>query len=162
MALVGRPEVVILDEPTAGMDPEARAATRRIVGELRDDGAAILLTSHDLADVERSADRIAVLAGGRIVATDSPAGLMSAAIPSLRVRLDPPLEPADVETLGRAVGGSVVLIESGRYRIDGVAPSPTTIAALTTWCAAADRRVVELTTVGGTLEDAYLELVGRA
>jgi ABC-2 type transport system ATP-binding protein len=162
MALVGRPEVVILDEPTAGMDPEARAATRGIVGALRDDGAAILLTSHDLADVERSADRIAVLAGGRIVASGSPAELMAAASPSLRVRLDPPLEPADVDALGGAIGGAIVAIEPGRYRIDGVAPSPTTIAALTAWCAATDRRVVELTTVGGTLEDAYLELVGRA
>jgi ABC-2 type transport system ATP-binding protein len=162
MALVGRPDVVILDEPTAGMDPEARAATRGIVGALRDDGAAILLTSHDLADVERSADRIAVLAGGRIVASGSPAELMAAASSSLRVRLDPPLEPADVDALGGAIGGAVVAIDTGRYRIDGVAPSPATIAALTAWCAATDRRVVELTTVGGTLEDAYLELVGRA
>ena len=162
MALVGRPEVVILDEPTAGMDPEARAATRGIVGALRGDGAAILLTSHDLADVERSADRIAVLAGGRIVASGSPAELMAAASPSLRVRLDPPLEPTDVDALGGAVGGAVFAIEPGRYRIDGVAPSPATIAALTAWCAATDRRLVELTTTGGTLEDAYLELVGRA
>jgi ABC-2 type transport system ATP-binding protein len=77
MALVGRPEVVVLDEPTAGMDPEARAATRRIVGELRDDGVAILLTSHDLTDVERLADRIAVLVGGRIVAAGTPASLMA-------------------------------------------------------------------------------------
>jgi ABC-2 type transport system ATP-binding protein len=162
LALVGRPEVVMLDEPTAGMDPEARAATRQIVGQLRDDGAAILLTSHDLADVERSADRIAVLAGGRIVASGSPAELMAAASPSLRIRLDPPLEPADLEALGRAIGGTVVAIEPGRYRIDGAAPSPTTVATLTAWCAVVDRRVVELTTVGGTLEDAYLELVGRA
>ncbi len=77
MALVGRPEVVILDEPTAGMDPEARAATRRIIGELRADGAAILMTSHDLVDVERLADRIAVLVDGRIVATGTPASLMA-------------------------------------------------------------------------------------
>ncbi len=103
-----------------------------------------------------------MLAGGRIVASGSPAELMAAASPSLRVRLDPPLEPAELEGLGRAIGGSVVAIEPGRYRIDGVAPSPATIATLTAWCAAADRRVVELTTVGGSLEDAYLELVGRA
>ncbi len=63
VALVGRPEVAILDEPTAGMDPEARAATRMILHELRGDGVAILLTSHDLTDVERLADRIVLLAG---------------------------------------------------------------------------------------------------
>ena len=61
LALVGRPEVVILDEPTAGMDPEARATTRAIVADLRSAGAAILLTSHDLTDVERLADRICIL-----------------------------------------------------------------------------------------------------
>jgi ABC-2 type transport system ATP-binding protein len=162
MALVGRPEVVILDEPTAGMDPEARAATRRIIADLRDEGAAILLTSHDLADVERSADRIAVLVGGRVVASGSPHELMAAVTPSLRISLDRPLDPAGIAALGDAVGGSVVALEAGRYRIDGVSASPTTIAAVTSWCAAADRRIVELTTVGGSLEDAYLELVGEA
>ena len=162
MALVGRPEVVILDEPTAGMDPEARAATRRIIGELRDDGAAILLTSHDLTDVERLADRIAVLVGGRVVAAGSPAELMAAVSPSVRVRLDRPLDAMEIEALGVAVGGAVVALEPGRYRIEGVPTSPAMIAALTTWCAAADRRIVELITVGGSLEDAYLELVGAA
>jgi ABC-2 type transport system ATP-binding protein len=162
MALVGRPEVVILDEPTAGMDPEARAATRRIIGELRDDGAAILLTSHDLTDVERLADRIVVLVGGRVVAAGSPAELMAAVAPSVRVRLDRPLDSMEIEALGAAVGGAVVALEPGRYRIEGVPTSPAMIAALTTWCAAADRRIVELITVGGSLEDAYLELVGAA
>jgi ABC-2 type transport system ATP-binding protein len=162
MALVGRPEVVILDEPTAGMDPEARAATRRIIADLRDEGAAILLTSHDLADVERSADRIAVLVGGRVVASGSPHELMAAVTPSLRISLDRLLDPAGIAALGGAIGGSVVALEAGRYRIEGVPASPTTIAAVTSWCAAADRRIVELTTVGGSLEDAYLELVGEA
>ncbi len=162
MALVGRPEVVILDEPTAGMDPEARAATRRIIADLRDEGAAILLTSHDLADVERSADRIAVLVGGRVVASGSPHELMAAVTPSLQISLDRPLDPAEIAALGDAIGGSVVALEAGRYRIEGVSASPTTIAAVTSWCAAADRRIVALTTVGGSLEDAYLELVGES
>ena len=68
LALVGRPEVLVLDEPTAGMDPEARAVTRGIVSEARDQGVAILLTSHDLADVERLADRVVVIDRGRVVA----------------------------------------------------------------------------------------------
>lgn len=68
VAIVGRPEVLLLDEPTAGMDPEARAITRELVAALRAEGIAILLTSHDLVDVERLADRVAVLVDGRIVA----------------------------------------------------------------------------------------------
>jgi ABC-2 type transport system ATP-binding protein len=68
VALVGRPDVLILDEPTAGMDPEARAVTRELVADLRANGVAVLLTSHDLVDVERMADRVAVLTEGRIAA----------------------------------------------------------------------------------------------
>ncbi len=68
VALVGRPLVLILDEPTAGMDPEARAITRDLVAAERDRGVAILLTSHDLVDVERLADRVLILVAGRIVA----------------------------------------------------------------------------------------------
>ncbi len=71
VALVGRPEVLLLDEPTSGMDPEARAVTRDLIVGLRAEGRAILLTSHDLVDVERLADRVAVLVEGRIVASGS-------------------------------------------------------------------------------------------
>ncbi len=73
VALVGRPEVLVLDEPTAGMDPEARAVTRDRIAALRADGVAILLTSHDLVDVERLADRVVVIAAGRVVASGTTA-----------------------------------------------------------------------------------------
>ncbi len=92
LALVGRPEVVILDEPTAGMDPEARVTIRSVIAELRDAGVAILLTSHDLTDVERLADRIVVLDDGRVVASGTPAELAAGAIARLRFRLDRPLD----------------------------------------------------------------------
>jgi ABC-2 type transport system ATP-binding protein len=72
VALVGRPEVVLLDEPTAGMDPEARAITRDLISGMRAQGIAILLTSHDLVDVERLADRVVILVGGRTVADGTP------------------------------------------------------------------------------------------
>ena len=73
VALVGRPEVMVLDEPTAGMDPEARAITRDLITGLRDDGVAMLLTSHDLVDVERLADLVVVIVAGQVVAVGSPA-----------------------------------------------------------------------------------------
>ncbi len=79
VAMVGRPDVLLLDEPTAGMDPEARAVTRELIGDLRAAGAAILLTSHDLVDVERLADRIAVIVAGRIVASGTVAGIVGEA-----------------------------------------------------------------------------------
>ena len=168
LALVGRPEVVILDEPTAGMDPEARAATRAIVADLRAAGVAILLTSHDLGDVERMADRVCILDGGRLVASGTPAELMAGARARLRFRLDRALEGQQLAALGRAMAvvrpGATLVAEAdaGRYRLDDAVPDAALIAALAGWCAGADRLIAELRTTGGTLEEVYLELVGSA
>ena len=167
LALVGRPEVVILDEPTAGMDPEARAATRAIVTDLRDSGVAILMTSHDLTDVERLADRICILDGGRIVAEGTPDELAAGVARRLRFRLDRPLEDGDLQGLASVLavaraGATVVLDQDGpRYRVDGIEPDATLIAALAGWCETTDRLIVELRTGRGSLEDTYLELVGQ-
>ena len=68
LALLGRPELLVLDEPTAGMDPAAKQATRERIADLRAAGTTILLTTHELGDVERLADRVAVLDHGRLVA----------------------------------------------------------------------------------------------
>jgi len=162
VALVGRPEVVVLDEPTAGLDPEARAATRDVIHGLRADGVAILLTSHDLTDVERLADRIAILARGRIVAAGTVAELTADLRPRLRVRLDRPLTAAEQANLGAAVHGAVLEPAAGRYEVTGtsVAPTPALVAAVTAWCAAEGRLVLEARTVGGSLEEAYLEIMG--
>jgi len=166
LALVGRPDVLILDEPTAGMDPEARVTTRAIVADLRDAGAAILLTSHDLTDVERLADRICVLDGGRVMASGTPAELRAGVTPRLRFVLDRPLDAGDLTELERALatvrlGTSVANDGDGaRYRLEGTTPDAALISALASWCEARDRLIVELRTTGGSLEDAYLELVG--
>ena len=167
LALVGRPEVLILDEPTAGMDPEARAATRGIVADLRAGGAAILMTSHDLGDVERMADRVSVLHGGRIVASGTPAELAAGVRPRLRFRLDQALSTDQLASLGRALAVArpeatvVAEPDAARYRIEGAVPDAALIAALADWCAGAARLIVELRAGGATLEEAYLGLVGE-
>jgi ABC-2 type transport system ATP-binding protein len=168
LALVGRPEVLVLDEPTAGMDPEGRAATRSIVADQRAAGVGILLTSHDLGDVERMADRVCVLDGGRIVAAGTPAELAAGVRPRLRFRLDRPLVGDQPAVLGVRLAGArpgAVLVaepDAGWYRVDGVAPDAALIAALAAWGADGGRLIVELRAVGATLEEAYLELVSRA
>ena len=80
-ALAGEPDLLVLDEPTAGMDPEAKRSTRALIAGLRAEGRAILLTTHDLADVERLADRVVILARGRIVAEGAPATLIASPSP---------------------------------------------------------------------------------
>jgi ABC-2 type transport system ATP-binding protein len=163
VAVVGRPDVLILDEPTAGMDPEARAIVRARIEAARRDGRAVLLTSHDLADVERLADRIDILLAGRIVATGSPSELASARTPTLRFGLDRPLEPADEAALGRLLGGAIEVPRGGRgYEVGGAVPTPAVVAALAMWCAENGRLVTWSRTTGGSLEDVYLDLVGGA
>ena len=93
----------MLDEPTAGMDPEARRATRALLAGLRAEGRAILLTTHDLGDVERLADRVAILDAGRIVASGTPAELAAGAVPRLRFRLVRGLDDGELSALGRAL-----------------------------------------------------------
>jgi ABC-2 type transport system ATP-binding protein len=163
LALVGRPEVLVLDEPTAGMDPEARAVVRTRIAAERAAGSAILLTTHELADVDRLADRIAILVTGRIVASGTAAELATGLRPRFRFTLDAPLADEARASLAAALDAPVR--DAGgiaRYEISDVPPTPARIAALATWCADAGRLLVESRSVGGTLEDVYLELVGAA
>jgi ABC-2 type transport system ATP-binding protein len=167
LALVGRPEVLVLDEPTAGMDPEARVATRAIVMEQRAAGAAILLTSHDLTEVERVADRIVVLDRGRVVADDRPGGIGGPATASLSFRLDAPLDADALHRLSASVASThaEARIEAGpgsaTYRVIGVAPDPALVAVIASTCVELGRLIVASGTSGGSLEDRYLALLER-
>ncbi len=169
LALVGRPELVILDEPTAGMDPAAKAATRELIGSLRGDGVSVLLTTHELADAERLADRIAIVVRGRVVADGTLAELAAGATPAVRFGLGSGLAPADRTALESALRAATTgsadprLIDDGgvgRYRIVGSAPSPGLLAALAGWCHERGLLIDELRTAGTSLEERYLELVG--
>jgi ABC-2 type transport system ATP-binding protein len=161
VALVGRPEVLILDEPTAGMDPEVRAVVRERIVASRTDGQAVLLTSHELADVERLADRIAVIVAGRVVASGTAAELAARLTPRLRFAVDRGLSADDLAALGRAVGAEVArMVGEAGYEIVGSEPTPALVAGLATWCAATDRLITWSRSVGGSLEDVYLQLVG--
>jgi ABC-2 type transport system ATP-binding protein len=166
LALLGRPELLVLDEPTAGMDPAAKQATRERIASLRAAGTTILLTTHELGDVERLADRVAVLDRGRLVAHGSPAELTGAASPRMRFRLSAPLAADDRSTLAAAVAGpGSMVVEAGAgasYELTGLAapPDPRLVAALATWCAGRGLLLTELRLGAASLEERYLELVG--
>jgi hypothetical protein len=109
------------------------------------------------------ADRILVLVDGRIVGAGTPAELAAGLRPRLRFCLDRPLDAMAARSLGEAVGAVVRAIDgSGSYELVDTPPTPALIAALAAWCASTDRLIVGSRSVGGTLEDAYLELVARA
>jgi ABC-2 type transport system ATP-binding protein len=101
-ALIGRPEVLFLDEPTAGMDPHARATTWQLVRDLRARGTTILLTTHAMDEAEHLCDRVAIVSGGRLAAIGSPAELTAAGgDDELRFSVD---VDVDVVALAAALG----------------------------------------------------------
>ncbi len=161
LALVGRPRVVFLDEPTAGVDPEGRTVVRAIIEGLRHAGVCVVLTTHELAEAERLADRVVIVDHGRKLAEDSPAGLAAGtADGSVRFSTDPDL---DIASLAAALGGGATVVEElpGRYRLrpGAGAPLPEVVAALTGWLAGQGRSLGDLRT-GQSLEEAYLAITG--
>jgi ABC-2 type transport system ATP-binding protein len=154
LALVGRPELIFLDEPTTGFDPSARRDAWQVVRRLAEGGTTVLLTSHYMDEVQALADRAAVLRDGAIVALDAPAALARGDARA-EIRF---LAPAGVapEALARATGGELRL-DGGRIAIAG---DETTLAlhALTGLALEQGFALDELEVVRRTLEDAYLEL----
>ncbi len=163
LALVGRPELLVLDEPTAGMDPEAKATTRALILTERNAGTTILLTTHELADVERLADRIVVIANGRVIAAGTPDELLAGARPRLHLRLDRPLTDEEQELLAAWAGRPISEAAApSTYELGGPSPDPALVAAVAAWCADRDVLALELRASGATLEERYLELVATA
>ena len=171
LALVGEPEVLVLDEPTAGMDPDARRATRELVSTLRDEGRTILLTTHDLGDVERLADRVAILHRGRIVADAPPGQLAAEGTSGVRVRLHAPPLADSLERLARRLGAPerttirpVVddrLPERGvAFELGGDAANADLVLELAQWAAREGLLITELPAGAASLEDRDLEITG--
>jgi len=159
-ALVGRPELVFLDEPTAGLDPQTRHATWDLVIELARDGVTVVLTTHYIEEAERLADQVHVLDHGRVLASGSPSQLMaSSTADSIRFRAPAGL---DVAGLGAALptGFSVVVEAVGQYRVTGPV-SPQVLASVTAWCAQQGLLADQLSVNRHSLEDVFLELTGR-
>ena len=157
LALVGRPAMVFLDEPTAGMDPQARRGTWDLIRQLRADGVSVVLTTHFLDEAEQLGDQIAVMASGRLVAVGTPAELTrSGAEGQIRFRAPHGLRLTSlVDAL--PVGTHALEEAPGRYVVTGEV-NPQLLAALTAWCASIDVLAEEVTVERRSLEDVFLEL----
>ena len=158
LALVGRPAVVFLDEPTAGVDPAGRLAIRGEISGLRAAGAGVLLTTHELEEAERSADRILIMDRGRVVVSGTAAELATGDPGGSRIRFS--ASPGlDTASLGRALDAVVEEERPGEYRVDAPG-SPAAVARLTGWLAERDLGIDDLRT-GSSLEEVFLRLTSE-
>ncbi|AXI79932.1 ABC transporter ATP-binding protein [Peterkaempfera bronchialis] len=165
MAVVGRPELVFLDEPTAGLDPQARRATWDLVRDLRADGVTVVLTTHAMDEAEELADDVAIVDGGRVIAQGSPEQLRRGGAEqqprqeALRFGGRPGL---DLGALLKVLpdGTAAAELAPGEYRVQGPL-DPQLLATVAAWCAQVGVLPDRLAVERRTLEDVFLDLTGR-
>jgi ABC-2 type transport system ATP-binding protein len=172
LALIGRPEVVFLDEPTAGVDAHGRQIIRTVVAELRAAGVCVLLTTHELDEAERMADRVVIIDRGRVVAAGTPGQLTANATAGASGSSGQGTDPGsghtaeirfaaspgiDTASLGSRLGTEVREESPGEYRV--AAPGrPPIIAELTAWLAEREIPLLDLRAGRHRLEDVFLRL----
>ncbi len=159
LAIIGRPELVFLDEPTAGLDPQARRASWDLVGDLRDSGVTVVLTTHFMDEAERLASVVHIVDRGRLIASGSPAELTATGGETIRFRARPGLDTGSLAAAlppGAAADGTA----DGWYEVR-TDVTPDAIACVAAWCAKEDVLIAELSYGRQTLEDVFLDLTGR-
>jgi ABC-2 type transport system ATP-binding protein len=163
LAVVGRPELVFVDEPTAGMDPAARRTTWELVEELRADGVTVVLTTHYMEEAERLADVVHVIDRGRVVASGSPFELTRArGRATIRLVVTEPFPPQAPASLRATLGGGteVTQINAQSLLITGPADA-STLAKVSAWCEEQGVLPESLSLGQRTLEDVFLQVTGR-
>jgi ABC-2 type transport system ATP-binding protein len=158
LALIGDPQVAILDELTTGLDPQARRDTWGLIEGIRDRGVTILLVTHFMEEAERLCDRLAVIDHGAVIALDTPTGLISATATEQTIRFRPsaPLDVALLESLPevrevRRHGGQLEVVGSGNL-----------LHAVTSVLAVRQIIANDLRIEQASLDDAFVRLTGRA
>ncbi|MBJ7248425.1 MAG: ABC transporter ATP-binding protein [Thermoleophilia bacterium] len=156
IALIGRPELVFLDEPTTGFDPEARRQFWDVISGLRDLGTTVFLTTHYMDEAQVLADRVAVLRDGKIAALGTPAELQALrGDVEIRFTLPPGLELAALPALS-----SQPRLTGGEVRVETTAPTAD-LAVLCSWAEARGLELPALTVERPTLEDVFLAISGE-
>jgi ABC-2 type transport system ATP-binding protein len=163
LGLIGDPELLFLDEPTTGFDPSARHEAWQLVRDLRAGGTTVMLTTHYMDEAQELADRVAVIAGGRIVAEGTPSSLGGRDTGVVRIRFALPagctpgdLPPAAV--LGAVRGGGVAA--DGLFTMETADPARV-LHRLTGWALQRGTGLDRLTVERPSLEDTYLRLTGQ-
>jgi len=159
LAMVNRPTLLVLDEPTAGLDPQARRQLRTLIREIQTEGRTVLLSTHDLEEAGQLCDRIAILDGGRIIAAAPPAELIARAQAPTRVavRTAPPLPSTVVDSLPDVVGA---VYQAGGWTLDTRSPNRL-LANLVRRADDAGAELLDVQFHPPSLEDVFIELTGH-
>jgi ABC-2 type transport system ATP-binding protein len=159
LALVGDPDIVFLDEPTTGLDPQARRALWDVVKGLKQQGKTVMLTTHYMEEAEQLCDRVAVMDHGHIIELDSPSALVARFFRETAIEF---VAPAGwpLEQMASLAGVKHHLVEEGHvvlYSVD----VPHTMAALLEVSSRDGQSFSEMSVRQATLEDVFLKLTGR-
>jgi ABC-2 type transport system ATP-binding protein len=159
-AIVGRPELVFLDEPTAGMDAHARLVVWELIDGLRRDGVTVVLTTHQLKEAEELADRIMIIDRGSAVASGTPAELMRDGAED-QLRFSAPRR-LDLSLLISALPEGYRASERmpGEYLVEGKI-DPQVLSTVTSWCARLNILTTDLRVEQRSLEDVFIDLTGK-
>ncbi len=157
LALLGTPEIAVLDELTTGLDPQARRDTWRLIEQVRDRGVTIVLVTHFMEEAERLCDRIAVIDSGRVAAIDTPAGLVSRVGPAQRMRFRP--TPALEDQLLEDLPEVHSVTRSGTQVT--VTGAGDLLQAVTSTLARNNIIAEDLRIEQSSLDDAFVALTGR-
>ena len=157
LALIGKPRIAILDELSTGLDPQARRETWHLIESIRDRGVTVILVTHLMEEAERLADRAAVFGDGKLIALDTPAGIVSMVDPEQRIRFRPssPLEDGlltDLPEVKRVEHAGPVVAVTGTGNLVGAVMSVLARHQIV----ANDLRIEQV-----NLDDAFLALTGR-
>jgi ABC-2 type transport system ATP-binding protein len=157
LALVGQPEIAVLDELTTGLDPNARRATWDLIEQVRERGVTVVLVTHSMEEAERLCDRVAVIVAGRVVAVDTPAGLVARVDAEQRIRFRP-LAPLDDGLLAALPEVRTVTRNGSQVVVTGTG---NLLHAVTSVLARNQIVAAELRMDQASLDDAYVALTGR-
>lgn len=159
LALINDPSIVFLDEPSTGLDPQARLRIWEIVARLREQGKTVVLTTHYIEEAERLCDRVAIMDHGKIIALGSPSRLIGEFVPesTIAFRLQPPL---DVELVGRIRGVMSAFADDDLFHVVTSSPQET-LAGIFTLAYEKGSEAEEINMRRASLEDVFLKLTGR-
>lgn len=160
LALVGRPEVVFLDEPTTGLDPQARHSLWEVILGLRAEGRAIIMSTHYMEEAEKLCDRVAIMDHGRILAEGTPRDLIREYGPEAAIELDVNGHPVNLVELSRLDAVTGVQTEEHLVVLHTANP-PASLMALATHAQEHNLPLGDLRTRSATMEDVFIALTGR-